>query len=164
MSVDTAAKTAEHNDYSACTVWRVVEGRFYLEHVWRRRVDYPTLKRTIIELADIFKPDTMLIEDKVTGTGLIQELRVEDPSLPVIAYEPKGDKETRLRLQAAKIEAGLVYLPREGGEWLTDFEEEVRQFPGGAHDDMVDSMSQMLDFKSTRRTGDLIVRSYRTLR
>lgn len=156
MSLDTASKTAEHNDYSACSVWRLVEGKFYLEHVWRRQVDYPTLKRIVVELADIFQPDTILIEDKVSGTGLIQDLREDHSDLPVVAFEPKGDKETRLRLQAAKIEAGRVYLPREA-EWLTDFENEVRQFPGGRHDDMVDSMSQMLEYHSSHRAPTMWV-------
>lgn len=160
MSVDTASKLAEHNDYSVCSVWRVVGGRYYLEYVWRKRVDYPSLKRAVTGFADILKPDILLIEDKASGTGLIQDLQAEAERLPVIAYEPQGDKETRMRIQASKIEAGLVYLPREA-DWLGDFEQEVRQFPGGKHDDQIDSMSQMLDHMSGKRTGSFFLGTFR---
>ena len=156
MSIDTASKAAEHNDYSAISVWRIVDGRFYLEHVWRDRVDFPRLKHIVREFADIFQPDVILVEDKVAGTQLIQDFAVEAPSLPMVPYMPQADKESRLRFQAAKIEVGLVYLPREA-DWLAAFEEEVRQFPRGKHDDMVDSMSQLLDYRSVRRGGDLFV-------
>ena len=62
--------------------------------------------------------------------GLIQDLQAEAYGYPVVPYLPVGDKETRMRLQAARIEAGLVFLPREG-TWLADFEEEVpEQEPG----------------------------------
>ncbi|TCJ41292.1 phage terminase large subunit [Parafrankia sp. BMG5.11] len=160
MSLDTASKTSEHSSYSAMTVWRVVEGRYYLEYAWRDRVDYPTLKRRVIGFADVLHPDVLLIEDKVSGMGLIQDLQAEAQGYPVVAYLPAGDKETRMRLQSAKIEAGLVFLPREGA-WLADFEEEVRQFPGGKHNDQVDSMSQMLDHMAAKHTGQLFIGSYR---
>jgi predicted phage terminase large subunit-like protein len=160
MSLDTASKTSEHSSYSAMTVWRVIEGRYYLEYAWRDRVDYPTLKRRVMGFADVLHPDVLLIEDKVSGMGLIQDLKAEAFGYPVVAYLPVGDKETRMRLQAAKIEAGLVHLPREGA-WLADFEEEVRQFPGGKHNDQVDSMSQMLDHMSVKRTGQLFIGTYR---
>ncbi|MDT9597924.1 phage terminase large subunit [Sphingosinicella rhizophila] len=163
MSLDTASKPGEHNDFSVCTTWQVANGRYYLRHVWRSKVDYPTLKRNVIALADSFRPDVLLIEDKVSGTGLIQDLREEAQALPVIPYLPQGDKETRMRLRAAAIEAQLVYLPRDAF-WLDAFEMEVRQFPGGKHDDQIDSMSQMLDYSLTRQSGQLFIGSYSTYR
>lgn len=161
MSVDTASKPGEHNDYSVCSVWRISGGRYYLDLVWRNKVDYPSLKRNIIYLAEAIRPDVLLIEDKVSGTGLIQDLGEAPNALPVIPYLPVGDKETRMRIRAAAIEAGLVYLPREA-PWLEAFEVEVRQFPGGKHDDQIDSMSQMLDYSAARQTGQLFIGRYRT--
>lgn len=161
MSLDTASKVAEHNDYSALTVWRFVEGRYYLEFLWRGKVVYPDLKRKLIAYAEVFRPDRIVIEDKVAGIGLIQDLHEEAPQLPVVAYLPDVDKETRMRRHSARIESGQVYLPREA-EWLGDFELEVRQFPHGLHDDMVDSMSQMLDHHTARNTGSLFVSQYRS--
>jgi predicted phage terminase large subunit-like protein len=65
-----------------------------------------------------------------------------------------------MRWQAAKIESGLVSLPKEAS-WLAAFEDEVRQFPGGKHNDQVDSMSQALDHV-TRRVPELILTTYRS--
>lgn len=50
-------------------------------------------------------------------------------------------------LQAAKLEAGCVFIP-EQAPWLEDFRNEILQFPDGRHDDQVDSMSQFLGWAS----------------
>ena len=84
----------------------------------------------------------MLIEDKGSGTQLIQDLRAEGVIRP-IAILPEGDKRTRFYTQCAKIEAGHVLLP-EAAPWLDAFRRELLQFPHGRHDDQVDSVSQYL--------------------
>jgi phage terminase large subunit-like protein len=42
--------------------------------VLRRRLNYPDLKRAVIDLRDLHRPTVILIEDKSSGTQLIQEL------------------------------------------------------------------------------------------
>src|SRR3984893_17786659 len=74
QSWDTANKPTELSDYSVCTTWGMKENRFYLLHVLRRRMDYPSLKRAVQEQAQAFGPTVILIEDKASGTQLIQEL------------------------------------------------------------------------------------------
>lgn len=162
LSLDTASKVAEHNDYSAYTLWTIVDGRYFLMHAWRGHADYPTLKRKIMDVATTIAPDKVLIEDKVTGSGLIQDLAAEAAGIPVVGYTPDVDKESRLRRHAARIEAGLVSLPDQGSDWLSAFEHEVRMFPGGKHDDQVDSMSQMLDHFAPKPKADLILTFYRS--
>lgn len=162
FSVDTASKSGLRNDYSVISVWRIVEDRCYLAYVWRRKVEYPELKRTLMSFAQELRPDTILIEDKGAGTGLIQDLLAEEDYYPVVAYDPGGyDKETRMRIQSAKIEQGRVLLPPEA-PWLDAFRDEVRRFPNGAHDDQIDAMSQLLDHVSTRAGSKLIVGTYRS--
>jgi predicted phage terminase large subunit-like protein len=77
----------------------------------------------------------MNIEDKVSGTGLIQTIKRE--GVPVIAIQRSTDKVTRAMDVAPSIEAGHVFLPM-GREWLSDFLREHSQFPSSAHDDCVD--------------------------
>lgn len=162
FSIDTAAKAGLRNDWSVIQVWRVHENRFCLVYAWRRRVEYPELKLSVIELAGHFSPDVILIEDKGTGIGLIQDLRAEQVGYPVIAHDPgQVDKESRMKIQSAKIEAGLVSLPASAA-WLEEFHNEVRRFPGGAHDDQIDAMSQLLDYKSARNVGALFIGHYRS--
>ena len=40
----------------------------------RQRLDYPQLKRAVRDQAKRFRPTNILIEDKASGTQLIQEL------------------------------------------------------------------------------------------
>ena len=86
---------------------------------------------------------SVLIEDKGSGTQLIQDLRYEKTGVRPIAIEPDGDKITRMSNQSAHIEAGRVILP-EAAPWLDDFKAEILAFPNGRFDDQVDSLSQFL--------------------
>jgi len=83
----------------------------------------------------------ILIEDAGTGTALIAELRrMGRVAVPI---RPERDKLTRMSVQSAKFEAGLVHLP-EHAPWLAAFEAELFAFPGSRHNDQIDSVSQAL--------------------
>jgi predicted phage terminase large subunit-like protein len=144
QSWDTANKPTELSDYSVCTTWGVKEKHIYLLHVLRRRMDYPTLKRAVAEQAVGFCPKTILIEDKASGTQLIQEL-IHDGVHGVSRYEPTMDKIMRLHNVSSTIENGFVHLP-EKAEWLPEYLHELTTFPKGKHDDQADSTSQALDW------------------
>ena len=73
-------------------------------------------------------------------------------TLPVIAVEPKLDKETRVAQVSPLIEAGRVFLP-EKAPWLAEFEREILAFPHGKHDDQVDSMTHFLRWAHNREHG-----------
>ncbi len=151
QSWDTASKESELSDYSVCTTWLVHDKRHYLIHVLRRRMDYPTLKREVVRLAAQYKATTVLIEDKASGTQLIQELRGEGLS-PVQGIKPQGDKTMRLNAQTATIENGLVFLPGEA-PWRLDYVAEMTSFPKAKYDDQVDSTSQALAWTKTSLYG-----------
>ena len=50
QSWDTAFKKNQENDYSACTTWLVGENAYYLIDMWKGRVEFPELKRKVVEL------------------------------------------------------------------------------------------------------------------
>ncbi len=149
QSWDTASKAEEINDYSVCTTWQESDERYYLIDVLRQRLEYPDLKKRIIQEERMHGADVVLIEDKASGTHLIQDLK-HDGKVRPIAVQPEGDKVTRMSAQSAKIEAGYVLLP-ESAAWLQDFQTEILQFPHGRHDDQVDSLSQFLAWVSRPR-------------
>jgi predicted phage terminase large subunit-like protein len=95
QSWDTANKPAELSDYSVCATWGFKGSSFYLLNVFRKRLSYPDLKRAVHQQADAFNPTAILIEDKASGTQLIQDLLVGGLS-KVVRYKPEGDKITRL--------------------------------------------------------------------
>jgi predicted phage terminase large subunit-like protein len=151
QSWDTATKPDEHHDYSVCTTWGISGNNLYLLDVDRARLDFPSLKRRVVELARRWEARTLLIEDKGSGTALIQQLRSEANGICYpTAFVPKDDKLTRLHAQSAWIEAGHVWLP-ERAPWLEELRTEFAAFPQGRHDDQVDAISQFLAWHFERR-------------
>jgi hypothetical protein len=74
-----------------------------------------------------YRPSVILIEDKASGTQLIQDL-IEEGIHAVKAFKPEYDKVMRLLAQTATIENGFVYLPQEA-HWLPDYLHELTTFP-----------------------------------
>ena len=149
QSWDMAMKAEEANDYSVCITIAVDKadyrrGDIYIMNVFRKKLIYPDLKKAVLAMSRDWLPLQVVIEDKGTGTGLIQDLKREGVVRP-IAYVPKGDKVTRLSLQSAKIEQGRVFLPLRL-QWAQEFLAEVIGFPNMAHDDQVDALTQVLDY------------------
>jgi len=152
QSWDTANKPAQLADYSVCTTWGIRDKYIYLLDVLRKRLDYPALKRAVSEQAQAFRPTEILIEDKSSGTQLIQEL-INDGNYVVKRYEPTMDKVMRLHSVTNLIENGFVHLP-EKADWLVEFIHELTCFPKGKFDDQTDSTSQALDWLKQHYMGD----------
>lgn len=145
---DTAQKTKEQNDYSVFQCWGFEGGKGYLIDQLRGKWEAPEL----LVMARAFWSKhkaagngtlrSFNIEDKSSGTGLIQTLRKGGdgkPSIPVKPIERDKDKITRAMDAAPTIEAGLIYLPSDA-PFLSEFLAETSVFPNGAHDDQCDPM------------------------
>jgi len=144
QSWDTANKATELSDFSVCTTWGVKDKDLFLIGVFRRRLEYPALKRAVREQQSLFRATEVLIEDKASGTQLIQEL-ITDGCHGVTRYQPECDKIMRLHAQTGMIENGFVHIP-ETAPWLAEYLHEMTVFPKGKHDDQVDSTAQFLDW------------------
>lgn len=138
---DTAQKTGEKNDYSVFQAWgKSVRGQAYLIDQIRGKWEAPELLKFGRAFWHKHRGPlmrAMKIEDKVSGTGLIQTLRRE--GCPVQAIQRDRDKVTRAMDAAPSVEAGNVYLPADA-PYLADFLAEASVFPEGAHDDQLDPM------------------------
>src|SRR5216684_960261 len=159
QSWDTANKATELSDFSVCTTWGLKGKDFYLLNVLRKRLEYPALKRAVREQHSQFDADVVLIEDKASGTQLIQEL-IADGFHRVTRYKPECDKIMRLHAQTAIIENGFVHLP-DAAPWLAEYLHEMTVFPKGKHDDQVDSTAQFLDCFKKPFPGQGIFEFYR---
>ena len=155
LSADTAQKEEEINDPTVIEVFGRVGVRWYLIHIWKMRARYPILKNSCISLYNRFKPDAFLIEDKSSGSSLIQDLQ-EYTAIPVVAIEPESDKVTRMDTQTPSIEAGLITLPdpiyNEDKKWLSYFEECLIHFPNPNSWDEIDALSQFIKWTKTKET------------
>jgi predicted phage terminase large subunit-like protein len=145
IHADTAQKTGQENDYSVFQCWgRSVTGEAVLLDQIRGKWEAPELLiqcrafwRKHLAAQTAAKLRGLYVEDKSSGTGLVQTLRRE--GIPVLAVQRNNDKISRGYDAAPFIESGNVLLPADA-PWLSDFLAEVGSFPGGAHDDQLDPM------------------------
>jgi len=144
QSWDTANKCSELSDYTVCTTWAMHQNHLYLLDVLRRRMDYPNLRRAVKHRAEEYRVQNILIEDRASGTQLIQDL-IADGMHSVIRYEPKMDKVMRMHSVTSTIENGLVHIPAQA-YWLPEYLHELAVFPNGKYDDQADLTSQALDW------------------
>ena len=169
FSIDTAAKEQEIHDPSSIEVWAETQKGSYLLFVWKKKVLFPKLLKKVAAMIDDWKPTEVLIEDKSSGTSLIQCLRSKEDGDKygyenIVAIDPGAFSKTiRMENEAVAIENGMVYIPartdiivdngmtRYATSWVTDFEDECVDFPNGAHDEQVDAMSQYLKRQREKR-------------
>lgn len=151
QSWDCAQKVDDDTDYTVGTTWGRAKDGYYLLDIYRDKLEFPQLEQAIIRNYEKFRPNTVLIEDKANGIAVIQNLR-QKTRLPVIAYNPKGDKMTRAAAISPLAEAGKVFLPI-GKQGIEDFCVELEHFPNGRNDDQVDSTSQALHYMQKRNTA-----------
>jgi len=138
QSWDTANKDTELANFSVCTTWGIKDRSLYLLDVFRQKMNFPDLKRAIVDLAKRYAATIVLIEDMASGTALLQELRADNFSIAQPAPKLQGDKIMRLHAQTTKIENGSVRFPREAS-WLNAYLSELLSFPNTKNDDQVDS-------------------------
>jgi predicted phage terminase large subunit-like protein len=141
---DTALKTEERHDFSVFECWgKGKDGKAYLIDILRGKWESPQLKAQALSFWARHKAKTngslrkMKIEDKASGTGLVQQLKQE--GVPVEGIPRDKDKTTRGYDAAPMIEAGNVYLPESHPE-LSVFLAEANKFPNAKHDDTIDPM------------------------
>jgi predicted phage terminase large subunit-like protein len=157
VSWDTALSGKDLASYSACVVLQVRNEVAYVLDVVRERLEYPALKRKVIELHRwrlASNNYALLIENKGSGMSLIQDLKQQN--IRAVPINPEGDKVMRMNAQTARIEAGSVSLPRRAA-WLDEFRRELLEFPAGRYSDQVDAFSQALHRAFTRPKGEFSV-------
>lgn len=144
QSWDTAGKTGPQNDFSVCTTWMFIGQQKYLIDIEHGKFEYSELLAKAVELAQRFKPTSILVEDASSGIALAQDLR-KLGRFVVRAVPVEHNKEARVYLQQAKFDAGHVIFVK-GIRNLALAEHQLLSFPQVKHDDVVDSIMQALAF------------------
>ena len=148
---DTAQKTKEQNDYSVFQCWGQTQtGQIVMLDMVRGKWEAPELETMARAFWNKHKAASdkgplraFKVEDKVSGTGLIQKLKRE--GIPIIPIQRNVDKVTRAFDAAPYIQSGNVYI-MSNIDHLVDFMSEASVFPNGTHDDMIDAaMSAISD-------------------
>ena len=146
---DTAFEKNNRADYSAGTTWGIFypnedrgNANIILLNTYKKRVEYPELKRDVLREYQDFEPDGVLIEKKASGAPLIYDLRAM--GIPVQEYTPSRgqDKIARLNSVSDMIASGKVWVPQT--RWAEELVDEIAAFPSGEHDDLVDATTLAL--------------------
>nr|WP_256621247.1 phage terminase large subunit [Rickettsia sp. TH2014] len=141
-SWDTAIKISEDSDYSVCTIWGILDQRYYLVSLGRKKINYPELKNITEKLAREYQPRFILIEDKASGQQLIQDIGFLGDNIRVIEIKPRFDKITRFASVVPLFQSASVLIPKQPSIIL----KELLNFPHIKNDDIVNSVSQFLNF------------------
>lgn len=159
QSWDTALTSSNTSAFNACTTWGIFRDRYDTAHVllldlFSKRMLYPELRDTVIKLDRKWQPDEIVIESKVSGYCVKQDL--SQHGLPITGFNPTkyGSKEERCASISGFIEAGYVWLGCKGPDYTEPNKAAEhlmycsQYFPKGDPNsdilDIVDSMSQAL--------------------
>tara|TARA_R110000796_G_scaffold242543_2_gene364653 strand:+ start:186 stop:1577 length:1392 start_codon:yes stop_codon:yes gene_type:complete len=141
MFADTAQKTGQENDFSVFQCWGKKDGNIYLIDQLRGKWEAPQLLQVAISFWNKHKASNngslrrLMIEDKSSGTGLIQQMK--QMGMQVGAIKRNTDKVTRAYDTSPPVESRRVFLPSDAS-YLSDYLIEFQQFPTGKNDDQVD--------------------------
>lgn len=139
MSCDTASSNT--GDYNAIVKILSINNKYYIIDVVRIQCSYIDFKNLLINICNKESPNTLIIENKSSGSMLIEEIKNKCPHVPTIKFTPKECKMTRFLQTLSFFEAGDIFFPYNAN-WLADFENEIFLFPNTQNDDQVDALSQ----------------------
>jgi predicted phage terminase large subunit-like protein len=152
----------EQSAYTAAVVGDLTpDYRLLIREVWRQRLEFPELTEAINRMArrwrgtrwvqdrqeDLLKQ--IVIENKSSGISALQTIGATSEkwiSRIMAPFKVTGDKEYRASEAAVWCKNGSVLLPEPGSAvpWLTDFEDELFNFPQSEFMDRVDAFSQLI--------------------
>lgn len=148
---DTAQKTKEANDFSVFSEFGLgIDGKLYLIDMIRGKWEAPELQKRAVafwtkckgrDVEKFGQLREMQVEDKSSGTGLIQTIRLMN-NIPIKPIERVKDKLTRVFDMLPYVEVGSVCLP-EAAPFTNDFVAECEAFTADDshdYDDQVDTL------------------------
>jgi phage terminase large subunit-like protein len=145
ITIDSAVSEKESADFTGITINRVsVDNKWYVK-TYRLKCNSKELIDHMFYLHKTYTPAFMGLEE-TTFTMAIQpflqdEMRKRSTFFSVTPVKHRGvNKETRIRGLIPRWESKSVYLVGDNMELL----DEMRVFPNGQHDDVLDSLSMQL--------------------
>jgi hypothetical protein len=139
QTVDTNGSASTSSDYFVVSTWAVCpDCELLLLGVFRDRIGVQDHLSALQSEYVKWSPAYQCVENRTFGTNLIAAgLAV---GLPIVETPADVDKVTRSTTMMAKYKSGRVYH-RFGAAWRDVVDGELLEFPGGRHDDFVDTAS-----------------------
>lgn len=152
---DLAVSIKTSADYSAGALCSLADGRMCIHHMQHCKVEYPELRRRIIQSAQLDGKSIIIgLEEAGQQRGFIDDLTKlpELAGYTIRAVKPHGDKYNRAMPWASRAELGAVDICR--GAWNKGFLDECNAFTADdshQHDDQIDAVSGAYSILTTNR-------------
>lgn len=145
QSWDLSFKDNKHSSRVAGGLWGFVGADAYLLDLVNKPMNFTATLDAIRAWSEQYpKARRKLVEDKANGPAILNVLKSEVSGL--IAVTPEGGKEARAYACQPMVESGNVYLPANKN-WTVDVMDQCADFPNSDHDDIVDQMTQALNYR-----------------
>jgi len=151
QSWDLSFKESATSDYVVGQVWGLKGAdRFLLDQV-RDRMDFPKTISAIRRVSEKWpSAGRKLVEAKANGEALIASLKHEISGL--VPVNPTTDKVARTHACTPQFESGNVFVPHPHSQpWADHLLDECISFPSARNDDVVEAMTQALNYVRQRK-------------
>lgn len=147
--VDPAISEADTSDYTGIVVISVDrEQNWYVRYAVRKRMNPSEIIEACFRIYDQFKTLMIGVEDVAFQRAILhfahEEMKRRNRRIPITGVKrgPDKTKEMRILGLVPRFEWGTLYL----SQGLHDLEAELKSFPRGAHDDLIDSLASFEEF------------------
>lgn len=139
QTIDTAQKDGKANDETVIlTVIVTPEKDLLIVDCYHGRIKVPEQEKMIDKYWNKWTCSFQAIEDKQSGTGIIQKLVSQ--GRPIETLKAVGDKIERATTAILYYANSKIYHLKNA-EWLGSLENQLLEFPNAKHDDIVDCVS-----------------------
>ena len=145
VTVDSALKNQEKNDYTVYSAFGVFDNRLYFLDMFRGK---PLSKEREVTARDFYNRNNnypfqgMYIEQKASGIDLFQ--RMSDDGFMVYEIERNTDKIFRANNNINYIEIYGLYVAEDLPN-VSEFISEYEQFPNSKNDDIIDTLLDAIE-------------------
>jgi predicted phage terminase large subunit-like protein len=153
---DLAIKQSETADfYCRANAYVAGDRSLYVHDVRVAKLTDLQMMEDVVTAARRTKARSIGIEAVGFQSLMFNQLRRDHPRLPIVELDPANrDKVMRARPLADHFERGKVFL-LYGARWNPNVRYQLMEFPGGAHDDVPDTLAYLFEMALQHTPGAL---------
>lgn len=146
ITIDTAVSQKDSADFTGVTINKVTtENKWYVKS-YKLKINPTELIEHVFYLHDTYKPNILGIEETVflmvIKPFIEEEMRKRNKFITITPLKHHGNKkETRIRALIPRFESKSIFLIGD----YNDLYQEMRVFPRGKHDDVLDALAYQED-------------------
>lgn len=146
ITIDTAVSQKDSADFTGITINRVSQANKWYIKAYKLKINPTELIEHLFYLHETYHPEVLGVEETVfllvIKPFMEEEMRKRNKFFTITPLKHHGTKkETRIRALIPRMESKSVFFIGD----TNDLEQEMRVFPRGQHDDIIDSFAYQED-------------------